>query len=189
MNQSPERKPSVETRRSVRRPAADAKQPVKAWIRLVLLEIGLAVVLTVTIILVLGNQVDRSRSAAELADAAIGAMANADQCREAEAWELKKYYGIAEEDVEEFALRLPVSNMDAAEICVVKCADDEGAQTVAAVMKKRLDSQISLFENYGVEQMKLLRAARVVTAGPYAALIIDEKAANAEAAFKKAVKR
>ena len=186
---SSDRNPSTETRRSVRRPAADTKRPVKAWILLVLLELGLAAVLTVTIILVLGNQVDRSRHASDLADAALGAMANADQCREAQSWELKKYYGIAEEDVEEFALRLPVSNMDAAELCVVKCATDEGAQTVAAAMKKRLDSQISLFENYGVEQMKLLRAARVVTAGPYAAIIIDEKASDAEAALKKAVKR
>lgn len=165
------------------------RPPIKAGILLAALEFVIGAALLLTMVLVLGNQVNRNLHAGELAEAAFSAMANADQCREAEARELRKYYGIAEEDVEEFALRLPVSNMDAAELCVVKCASDQGAQTVAAAMQKRLDSQIGLFENYGVEQMKLLRAARIVTAGPYAALIIDEKASDAEAALKKAVKK
>ena len=166
---------------------AEKKPPVKASLLLIALELAVAAALILTILLVLGNQVNRKRSAAELAEAAFGAMANAEQCREAQGWELKKYYGIGEEDVEELVLWLPVSNMDAAELCVVKCASDEGAQSAAAAMKKRLSEQISLFENYGVEQMKLLNAARVYTAGPYAALIIDEKAGDAEAAVRKLV--
>ena len=154
------------------------------WL-LAALEIVVGAALILTIFLVLRNQVDRTRSASELSEAALGSMVNKDQCREAEGWELRKYYGISEEDVEEFVLRLPVSNMDAAELCVVKCATDEGAESVAALLKKRLEDQISLFENYGVEQMKLLNAARVVTAGPYAALIIDERADDAAAAVLK----
>ena len=110
------------------------KRPLKARIGLILLELGIAAVLTVTIILVLRNQIDRGRSASELADAALGAMTNADQCREAESWELKKYYGLTEDEVEEFVLRLPVSNMDAAELCVVKCASDEGAQLMLVAL-------------------------------------------------------
>ena len=154
------------------------------WL-LAALEIAVGAALILTIFLVLRNQVDRKRSAIELSEAALGAMANKDQCREAEGWELKKYYGISEEDVEEFVLWLPVSNMDAAELCVVKCASDEDAESVAELLQKRLKDQISLFENYGVEQMKLLNAARVVNVGPYAVLIIDEQADDAAAAVMK----
>lgn len=154
------------------------------WL-LAALELAVGAALILTVFLVLRNQVDRNRSALELSEAALGAMANKDQCRAAEGWELRKYYGISEEDVEEFVLWLPVSNMDAAELCVVKCATDEGAESAAALLQKRLEDQISLFENYGVEQMKLLNAANVVTAGPYAVLVIDERADDAAAAVLK----
>ena len=165
------------------------KPPLRAGVLLAMLELAVGAALILTVFLVLRNQVNRNLHAAELAEAAFGAMANADQCREAEGWELRKYYGIAEEDVEEFVLKLPVSNMDAAELCVVKCATEQGAQAVSEAMQKRLAGQISLFENYGVEQMKLLTAARVLTVGHYAALIIDEHADDAEAALKKAVRQ
>ena len=158
------------------------KKPMKAWIGLALLEIAVGAALLVTIFLSLGSQVDRKRTAAELAEAAAGALANGEQSRDAEAWELRKYYGISEEDVEEFVLHLPATNMDAAELCVVKCGSDEAARTVAEAMKKRREEQISLFENYGVEQMKLLNAARAFSIGPYAVLIIDENADDAAAA-------
>ena len=161
---------------------APDKRSVKAGILLAVLEFAVGAALLLTIFLVLRNQVNRDLSAEELADTALGAMTNADQCRSAEAWELKKYYGIAEEEAAEFSLRLPVSNMDAAELCVVKCAGEEGARSAAEAMKKRLASQIGLFENYGVEQMKLLNAARVFTVGPYAVLIIDESAGDSAAA-------
>ena len=155
---------------------------VKAGWLLAGLEIAVGAALIIIMILVLGNQVNKNRTVDELGAAALGAMTNADQCREAEGWELRKYYGIAEEDVQAFFLQLPVSNMDAAELCVVKCAGEDGARTVAEAMKKRLESQIGLFENYGVEQMKLLNAARAFSVGPYAVLIIDESADDAAAA-------
>ena len=165
------------------------RKPFKAWIGLTLLELAVAAALMVTMVLVLGNQVDRDKSAAEIAGTAFTAMKNGTETRAAEAWELKKYYGIAEEDVVEFSLRLPVSNMDAAELCVLKCASDDAASRAVSTLKKRLDEQISLFENYGVEQMKLLTKARAFSSGPYAILVIDEAAGDAEAAVKKFVKR
>ncbi len=161
------------------------KKPMKAWIGLAILEFAVGAALLVTIFLALRNQVDRKRTAAELAEAAAGALANGEQSRIAEAWELRKYYGILEEDVEEFVLRLPATNMDAAEFCIVRCRSDEAARSVAEAMKKRREEQIGLFENYGVEQMKLLNAARTFSVGPYAVLIIDERADDAEAAILK----
>lgn len=164
------------------------RKPFKAWIGLTLLELAVAAALIVTMVLVLGNQVNRGLGAAEIAATAFSAMKNGEQTRPAEAWELKKYYGIAEEDVEDFSLRLPVSNMDAAELCVLKCASDDAASRTVSTLKKRLDEQISLFENYGVEQMKLLTKARAFSTGPYAVLVIDEAAGDAEAAVKSFVK-
>ncbi len=161
------------------------KKPMKAWIGLAILEFAVGAALLLTIFLAIRNQVDRKRTAAELAEAASGALANGEQSRDAEAWELRKYYGIPEEDVEEFVLRLPATNMDAAELCIVKCRSDEAARSVAEAMKKRREEQIGLFENYGVEQMKLLNAARTFSVGPYAVLIIDERADDAAAAVLK----
>ena len=47
----------------------------------------------------------------------------------------------------------------------------------------------AVFNDTIPELVEAIRAARIVTAGPYAALIIDEKASDAEVALKRAVKR
>ena len=148
---------------------------------LILLEILVAAALVLTNDLVLGNQVDRGRTADALAAAAESAMADVSRTRDGKGWELLKYYGIDEDGTDGFRLLLPETNMDAAELCVVKCRDEASARAAAAAMKARLEEQVRLFEHYGVEQMKLLNAARVFSTGPYAVLIIDTRAGDAAA--------
>ena len=160
----------------------------KYGLLLLLLELGVVCALALTVFLVLRNQVDRDKTPAELADAARTAQKNADSMRPAEDWELLKYYGIAAEEVEDFVLFLPASNMDAAELCVVKCSDDGSAAAALKNLRERLAEQTGLFENYGVEQMKLLDKARVFSIGPYAVFVSDEAAGDAEAAVRRAVK-
>ncbi len=156
---------------------------------LLLLELGVLCALMLTVLLVLRNQVDRGKTPAELADAARAVQKNADSMRPAEDWELLKYYGIGAEEAEDLVLFLPASNMDAAELCVLKFADDDAAASALKNLRKRHREQISLFENYGMEQMKLLDQARVFSVGPYAVLISDEAAGDAEAAIRRAARK
>jgi cytidylate kinase len=98
---------------------------------------------------------------------------------------LRKYYGLDAAELTDFSLCLPSSNMDAAELLIVVMQDESQAESVRKAMETRLANQIGVFESYGVDQMRLLNQAEIITEGRYAVFICAENSAKAGAAVKR----
>ena len=77
--------------------------------------------------------------------------------------------------------------MSVNEILVVKLKDKSQAETVEKAAEKRLSTQKSSFEGYGVEQTKLINSAVLDSRGYYVMLTISEDADAIYAAFKKGI--
>ncbi len=144
-----------------------------------------AIIFVMVVIVTAAGQVDTSKSVDDLSEAAFGAMKAPQNMRKGEDWEAAGAYGTFPE-YEGLCFYLPKTNMDAEELCLIKCRDEAGAAAAAEVLAERLEAQKALFENYGRDQMALLNAARVICRGPYAILVVDENAADVAAAIKQA---
>lgn len=101
--------------------------------------------------------------------------------------ELKKYYGLNVNDYDGVVLYVPDDLMSVNEVLVVKLKDKAQAETVENAVKKRLETQKTSFEGYGVEQTKLIESAIQEYKGYYMLLVISEDADDIYAAFKKSI--
>lgn len=101
--------------------------------------------------------------------------------------DLKKYYGLNADDYDGVMLYIPNDVMSVNEILVVKLKDKSQAEEVEEAAEKRLDTQKTSFEGYGVEQTKLINSAILESRGYYVLLTISEDADAIYAAFKKSI--
>lgn len=101
--------------------------------------------------------------------------------------DLKKYYGLNANDYESVMLYIPNDVMSVNEILVVKLKDKSQAETVEKAASKRLATQKTSFEGYGVEQTKLINSAVLDSRGYYVILAISEDADAIYTAFKKSI--
>ena len=69
----------------------------------------------------------------------------------------------------------------------MKLKNQEQANEVEQAVKKRLKTQKSSFEGYGVNQTKLLNSAITETKGNYVMMVISEDAEKIFEAFKNSI--
>lgn len=96
----------------------------------------------------------------------------------------KKFYGLNANDYEGVVLYSPVSNMDAEELLILKLKDNGQAESAVEAINKRLETQKSSFEGYGIEQFDLLEKHILDVQGNYILYIVHPDAAKADQAFR-----
>ena len=97
---------------------------------------------------------------------------NTDRMSQGTTQDLKKYYGLNANDYDGVMLYIPDDVMSVNEILVVKLKNQEQANEVEQAVKKRLKTQKSSFEGYGVNQTKLLNSAITETKRNYVMMVI-----------------
>lgn len=104
--------------------------------------------------------------------------------KQGDAKDLKRYYGLNEKDYENVLFYRAESAMDADELLIVKVKNKEQTEGVESAMNKRIDTQISSFEGYGIEQTELLKNAIVEIRGNFVFLAVSPDAVQAHKAFR-----
>ena len=156
---------------------------------LFLTEILAAAVLVLFIFLSVRNNVRDDVSLGEIKQTLVSLSAHPEKMNEAGAMKLKALYGLSANDYRETALYIPESNMDAQEMLLIRCENEEQTKEAEAAMRKRIETLVGLFESYGVEQMGIINKAVVKVKGPYCLYVCDENSAKILSAFEKAVSR
>ncbi|MBC5786842.1 MULTISPECIES: DUF4358 domain-containing protein [Clostridiaceae] len=82
--------------------------------------------------------------------------------------DLRRYYGLNEEDYDGCILYRSISPMDVDELLIVKMKDSSQKETLETAVENRLETQKKSFEGYGVEQTALLSDAVFEFKGDYA---------------------
>jgi cytidylate kinase len=157
----------------------------RTHIFLILAEAAAAVFILAAVILTSGRRVREDVTLSELETAVFSEIGEGNAFSPRDAMALRKYYGLDAAELTDFSLCLPSSNMDAAELLIVVMKDESQEENIQKAMETRLANQIGVFESYGVDQMRLLNQAEIITEGRYAVFICAENAAKAGAAVKR----
>ncbi len=152
---------------------------------LILAETAAAIFILAAVILTSGRHIRDDITLAELETAVFSELGEGNAFSPRDAMALRKYYGLDASEMEGFCLCLPSSNMDAAELLIVVMKDQSQTEIVKNAMETRLKNQIGVFESYGVDQMRLLDQAEIITEGRYAVFICAENSAKAGAALRR----
>ncbi len=110
-----------------------------------------------------------------------------DEWHEEDALSLKRRFGLAANDFAAVGYFGPNSNMDAAELLLVRVNDKSQVDAVVEAMKNRVAYQCTCFNGYGEDQMTLLKDVRYVTRGYYVFMIISSDASAVEREFLKQI--
>ena len=99
----------------------------------------------------------------------------------------QKFYGLDAEDYEGVTLYSPASNMDAQELLIIKLKDNSQAETVAAAINTRLETQMNSFEGYGIEQYAMLEDHVLDVQGNFILYVVHPNAGSADEAFRNSL--
>ncbi len=101
---------------------------------------------------------------------------------------LRKLYYISKNEVEDFILYAPKSNMDANEVLVLKGKSEEVIQQLKVKVEGRIKKQSDSFNSYRPEQYDIISNRVLDIKGKYLILIISRDSATIEAAINKEFK-
>lgn len=148
--------------------------------------IGMVIILFLFIVLL---QFGSKSSKADLKDVAAAVVKSVDTKSMAESSNrmFKKFYGLNANDYEGITLYAPVTNMDAEELLIIKLKDNAQAEAVTEAITKRLETQKSSFEGYGIEQFDLLENHILDVQGNYILYVVHPDADKADAAFRNSL--
>ena len=167
----------------------DKKKRDKMQLKFIMLEITAALAFIIFIMVIREKPVRPDAKISEFAEAFSEIIEDNGGWSKAGVQELRKYYGISGEEISDFLIYLPASNMDASELLLVIMKDEEQADSIKKAMEKRLEGQKNVFESYGVDQMKLLNGAVLCIKGRYGLFISSERAKDVEKIFKSVIER
>lgn len=131
-----------------------------------------------------------SPSSAKAEDVAAAVVENIDMSNmlEADNQMVKRLYGLDPSAFESCILYYPTTNMMAEEVLIVKLADMSQQDAVRAAAEKRLATQKTTFEGYGVEQFDMLTNHSVIEVrGNYVLFVVNANCDAARKAFRKAL--
>ena len=101
---------------------------------------------------------------------------------------IKRFYGIDPAQYESCILYYPTTNMMAEELLIVKLRDVSQQEAVRKAAEKRIETQKTTFEGYGVEQFEMLTNNAVIEVrGNYVLFVVSPTASAAQKAFLKAL--
>lgn len=95
---------------------------------------------------------------------------------ELEGEQLKDFYNLDPELLEDYSIRIPMMNVKTNEIAIMKVKDEKDLQTVEEAAKKRAEAVQKQFEQYLQDQYENAKNYKLVTKGNYVLLIISDKA-------------
>lgn len=157
---------------------------------LITLELVSAILLAFFIWFVTGDRVKEDVAVQDLENAVLDVLLSDEvYWQKADYEKLREYYGLNANDYEGFCLYVPASNMDAAELLIVKLSDEGQAETVQEAIEKRLENQKGKFEAYGVEQMGILNHAVVIIKEPYILFAVCGESEDLKEAFLNMVRK
>lgn len=147
------------------------------------IRVGMVVILLIFIVSLQKGEKDSTASLKSVANN-VAKSVTLDAVEESTNRMFKKFYGLNANDYEGVTLYAPVTNMDAEEILIVKLKDNSQAESVTAAINKRLETQKSTFEGYGVEQFDLLKKHILDVRGNFILYIVHPDADKADKAFR-----
>ena len=101
---------------------------------------------------------------------------------------IRRFYGLDPAQFESCTLYYPTTNMMAEELLVVKLRDLSQQEAVKAAAEKRIATQKTTFEGYGVEQFEMLTSNSVIEVrGNYVLFVVAPNSAAVRKAFLKAL--
>ncbi len=101
---------------------------------------------------------------------------------------LRKLYYISKNEVEDFILYAPKSNMDANEVLVLKGKSEEVIQQLKVKVEGRIKKQSDSFNSYRPEEYDIISNRVLDIKGKYLILIISKDSATIEATINKEFK-
>ena len=129
-----------------------------------------------------------SSAKAEDVTAAVTDVLDMSNMVQAENQMIKRLYGIDPASYESCILYYPTTNMGAEELLIVKLSDMSQQDSVRAAAEKRLATQKTTFEGYGVEQFDLLTNHSILEVrGNYILFVVHNSCDDALKAFLKAL--
>ena len=147
-------------------------------------EIVSALFLALFIFFLTGSRVRDDVTVANLEEGILKAVSgSAVAWQKADYERLREYYGLDENAYDGVCLYVPASNMDAAELLVLKLREGEQAQDVQSAIEKRLKNQKEKFESYGIEQMGILNRAQIVVKTPYILFAVCDRSEEIKEVF------
>lgn len=150
------------------------------------IRIGMVVILLAFIILLqIGNKNSNSTLNA-VTDSVIKSI-KVDGMEESSNRLFKKFYGLNANDYEGVTLYVPITNMNAEELLIIKLKDRFQAESVTKAINSRLETQKSSFEGYGIEQFDLLENHILDVQGNFILYIVHPDAAKADQAFRNSL--
>ena len=101
---------------------------------------------------------------------------------------VKRLYGLDPSSFEGCILYYPTTNMMAEELLIVKLSDMSQQEQVRAAAEKRIETQKTTFEGYGVEQFEMLSNNAIIEVrGNYILFVVNPNSAQAKKAFLDAI--
>ena len=146
-----------------------------------------AVAAVISLIWMFGGNTVSNADPAEVAEAVVETI-DMENMLEADNQLIKRFYGLDPASFEGCILYYPTTNMMAEEVLIVKLKDMSQQEQVRTAIEKRIETQKTTFEGYGVEQFELLTNNAVVEVrGNFVLFIVNANSAEAQKAFLKAI--
>ena len=98
---------------------------------------------------------------------------------------LKRYYGITEDMVDEFAGGINGSGVNQEEVVLIKAKDDSTASQIKEKLDARFQSKLNQNKNYNAEQAKMIEGCKVEQNGLYVTMIVSDNADKITKIFKE----
>ena len=146
-----------------------------------------AVAAVISLIWMFGGNTVSNADPVEVAEAVVETI-DMENMLEADNQLIKRFYGLDPASFDGCILYYPTTNMMAEEVLIVKLKDMSQQAQVRAAIEKRIETQKTTFEGYGVEQFELLTNNAVVEVrGNFVLFIVNANSAEAQKAFLKAI--
>ena len=101
--------------------------------------------------------------------------------------DLNRFYGIAAEDVKEFAGGINNSGVNQEELVMVLATDSDAASRIATALVNRQNSKLNETKNYNPEQYAIIEKCTVDTDNNYVSMFLSANAEQMKADYKKAI--
>ena len=148
---------------------------------------GCVLLALILLIVMFGGNSPSSANAEDVA-AAVTETIDMTNMLKAENQMVKRLYGLDPAAFESCILYYPTTNMMAEEVLIVKLSDMSQQDMVRAAAEKRLATQKTTFEGYGVEQFDLLSNHSIIEVrGNYVLFVVNKNCDAALKAFRKAL--
>ncbi|MFF2752454.1 DUF4358 domain-containing protein [Psychrobacillus sp. NPDC058041] len=90
--------------------------------------------------------------------------------------QVKDFYNLDPEKLEEYSIRIPMMNVKTNEIAILKVKDVKDVPAVESAVKERAENVKKQFEHYLPDQYENAKNYKLVTKGNYVLLVISDKA-------------